>query len=288
MTSTVTSPMTEPAGKFLDTSEFRLHYHDVGEGRPVLLLHGAGPGATAWSNFNRNIATLAASYRVIALDLPGWGRSSTPTVESRRHLVEAAVGLLDGLGIEKAAYVGNSMGGMMAVATAIRFPERVSNMVLMGTPSPGANYFQPSGLSEGLKALNDGYRDPTPANLKRLVQVMCFDPAMATDDLADVRAKAALANPEHLASYIANLDDASPTFMGDYFGLASRIPEITAPTMVIHGRDDRVVGPEHGMRLSSLIGSSRLVMLNRCGHWVQVERADEFNRLIDFFLRMPV
>lgn len=287
MTATATAWITEEStSRFVDTDEFRLHYHDVGEGEPLLLLHGAGPGATAWSNFGRSIATLARTHRVIAMDLPGWGKSSTPTSESRRHLAEAAVGLLDALGIDKATFVGNSMGGMMAVAAAIKFPSRVTRLVLMGTPAPGVNYFQPAGFTEGLRIIGEGYREPSPANIKRLVQIMCYDQSLATDELAQVRSAAAQANPQHLASYVASLSDGLPTFMDDYLKMAaSGVSEIEVPTMIIHGRDDRVVSFEHGLRLASMIGSARLVMLNRCGHWVQIERAKEFNDLVQFFAR---
>ena len=285
MTTTQLLIGEESTSAFVETDDFRLHYHDVGTGHPILLLHGAGPGATAWSNFGRNILELAESNRVLALDLPGWGRSSTPTADTRRNLVEAAIGLLDALQIEKAAFVGNSMGGMMSIAAAVRYPDRVSHLVAMGTPCPGPNYFQPAGLTEGLRILFEGYRETTPENLKRLVQVMCFDQSLATDELSALRAKAALSNPDHLAAYVTSLDDGLPTFMGDYMSLGAQIAEVRAPTLVVHGRDDRVVSFEHGLRLTSLVGDSRLVLLNRCGHWVQVEHADEFNRLVAQFVQ---
>jgi 2-hydroxy-6-oxonona-2,4-dienedioate hydrolase len=189
MTTTQLLIGEESTSAFVETDDFRLHYHDVGTGHPILLLHGAGPGATAWSNFGRNIPELAESNRVLALDLPGWGRSSTPTADTRRNLVEAAIGLLDALQIEKAAFVGNSMGGMMSIAAAVRYPDRVSHLVAMGTPCPGPNYFQPAGLTEGLRILFEGYRETTPENLKRLVQVMCFDQSLATDELSALRAR---------------------------------------------------------------------------------------------------
>jgi 2-hydroxy-6-oxonona-2,4-dienedioate hydrolase len=268
----------EGTSRFVQTSRWKLHLNEAGEGNPLVMLHGSGPGATGWSNFAPNVAVLAERFRVLAVDMPGWGRSDAVTLEERDH-VGAAVELLDALGIEKAAVVGNSMGGMTALKLAARHPDRVSHLVTMGSGAPGVRLFgQGDGPTEGLKVLQAAYRDPSPASMKRLVEVMTFDPAHATDALAAQRSENALARPDHLASFVAGIGRPSPSWP-----TVEDVASIRTPTLLVHGRDDRVVHYENSLALLALVPDSRLVLLNRCGHWAQLEHAAEFNRLvIDF------
>lgn len=175
--------------RFVETKRWRIHYNEAGEGAPVLLLHGSGPGATGWSNFSPNLAPLAERFHVYAVDMPGWGKTESNSAQDRDH-VEAGVLFLDELGIDKAAIIGNSMGGMTGIRLAIQHPERISHLIPMGSPAPGANILNPGGaLTEGLQVLIDVYQDPSPENFKRLVRVMAFDPVFATDELAQQRSK---------------------------------------------------------------------------------------------------
>lgn len=259
----------------------KVHYHDAGSGHPLVLVHGSGPGATAWSNFSRNIPELARHYRVIALDCPGWGRSDTPSAADS-DLVNILLGLLDALGLEKCAFVGNSMGGAASISFALRHPERISHLVTMGAPCPGPNLFSETMSTEGLKVLYDTYREPTPENFKRLVSVMCFDPAFATDELASERADATAANPAHVEKFLqpGNM----MTLLPGFFDLAPRIPDIAVPTLAIHGRNDRTVHYENSLQLVSLVPDARLYLFNQCGHWVQLEHTREFNRIVHQFI----
>ena len=127
--------------QYVDIPNFRVHYVEAGEGHPVVLLHGSGPGATARTNFAENIEPLAEHFRVIAIDMPGWGESDTQSEETGRDHTAALVAILDALGIDKAALVGNSMGGMTAVTTAVEHPDRVSHLITMGVPAPAALLF---------------------------------------------------------------------------------------------------------------------------------------------------
>lgn len=272
-----------PADRFVDLPTFRLHYVEAGAGHPVILLHGSGPGATGETNFSPNIAELARRFRVIAPDMPGWGQSDTQTEATGRDHIAVLISLLDELGIEKAALVGNSMGGMTSVAAAIQHPDRVSHLITMGAPAPVQPLFSAgNGPSEGMKVLLQAYREPTTENMKRLVQVMCFDQSMATDELAQARSDAANARPEHLDSW--NSQFTGPPKLPPYFSLGGQLGRITAPTMAIHGRDDRVVHFENSLHLTTQIADSRMVLLNRCGHWAQIEHAAEFNRLVAAFV----
>jgi 2-hydroxy-6-oxonona-2,4-dienedioate hydrolase len=285
MTSSPTYEVTAAStSNFAQTDRYRIHYHDVGTGHPIVLLHGSGPGATGWSNFSPNIGYLAQNHRVIAVDMPGWGRSDTPNTTVGWDPVLDLMGLLDLLEIDRAALVGNSMGGMTSLGAAVRFPQRVSHLVTMGAPCPGANIFSPTGVSEGMKVLLQATNEPSPENLKRLVQIMCYDQSLATDELAEVRYQAAIANRDHLDHFFAMFTNPKVPPFSEFFQLGSRVADITAPTLAIHGRDDRVLSYEHSLRLVSTVANSRLVLLNRCGHWAQIEHAAEFNRLVADFV----
>lgn len=263
----------------VQTASGEIHYHEAGEGFPIVMLHGSGPGATGWSNFHPNMAVLADNFRVIAPDMPGWGKSAPVSYEDRDH-VKAAVDLLDALGIERAAFIGNSMGGATTLKVAARHPDRVTHVVTMGSGAPGPRVNSPGGApTEGLKVLHRGYREPSVETMKALCEIMAYDQAFATDELAKQRYEACAARPDHIANFAAG------------FGRPRRgeatledIASIKQPSLIVHGRDDRVVHFEAGLRLVSTIANSRLLLLNRCGHWAQLEHADEFNRVVNDFV----
>lgn len=276
----------ESTSRTVRTASWTMRYAEAGAdtgGPVVVMLHGSGPGASGWSNFKANIPVLAERFHVIAPDMPGWG-GSDPVTRAENDHARAAVELLDALGIEKAAFVGNSMGGITTLRMATEHPERVSHVVTMG-PGSGMQpkLFSPGGgLSEGMKVLLEGYRDPTPETMKRLVEVMTYDSArFGTDELAAERAANAVANPTHLANYLDAFASGGP--IPRWFRLED-LTRVELPTLLIHGRDDRVVHYENSLLLCSYIPNSRLVLLNRCGHWAQVEHAEEFNRLVTDFV----
>ncbi|MET9992172.1 alpha/beta hydrolase [Streptomyces mutabilis] len=276
-------PSREATSRDVHTQDGKIHINDVGEGHPIVLLHGSGPGATAWGNFAPNIAHLAERFRVLAVDLPGWGGSEAVPVAERDH-PGAVIRLLDELGIEKAALVGNSMGGVVSLATAALHKDRVSHLVTMGPaakPRPGL--FAPGGgPSEGLRILFQAYADPSVETMAKLVDVMTCNPEFATDDLVKQRAESAQANPQHLKHFLEGLAQGRNAITR--WASPEELMGITAPAMLIHGRDDRVVHFESSLELVSLIPNSRLVLLNRCGHWAQLEHAQEFNRLVTDFV----
>ncbi|MEV5986530.1 alpha/beta hydrolase [Streptomyces sp. NPDC052051] len=259
-----------------------LRYYEAGSGHPVILLHGSGPGATGWSNFAGNIEALAEHFHVYAVDMPGWGESDPVTIDEIDH-VGTALQFLDALGIDKAAFVGNSMGGHTSLRIATEHPDRISHLITMGPPvGMKPTLFGPGGgPSEGLKVLIETYHDASPENVRRLVEIMVYDKArFATPELCKARSDAALARPEHLRNYVAGLPKGAPI---PKWVDHSLLAQIQVPTLLIHGRDDRVVPFETSLNLLANIPDSRLVLLNRCGHWAMIEHAEEFNRLvIDF------
>lgn len=268
-------------------SGLRMRYYEAGEpgATPVVLLHGSGPGATGWSNFSGNIGAIAdAGFHVVAPDMPGWGDSDAQATKDMDHdatLVE----FLDALGLTKAALVGNSMGGHTAIRFATLHPERISHLVTMGASlgrGPASLFGPGDGPSEGLKVLVKAYKDASPENMRALVEIMTYDKArFATPELTQARSEAALARPDHLANYVEGLAHGAPIPIKVD---RDRIPGIEAPTLLIHGKDDRVLHYETSLWLLANIPNSRLVLLNRCGHWAMIEHAAEFNLLVVDFL----
>ena len=264
-----------------------LRYYEAGDpaAPSVVLLHGSGPGATGWSNFSGNIEAIAdAGFHVLAPDMPGWGDSDAVATVDMDHDRDL-VGFLDALGLDRAALVGNSMGGHTAVRFATLHPDRITHLVTMGASlgrGPASIIGPGDGPSEGLKVLVEAYRDASPENMKALVEIMTFDKQrFATPELTAARSAAALARPEHLRNYVAGLPHGAPIPIKVD---RARIPEIAVPTLLIHGKDDRVLHYETTLWLLANIPNSRAVLLNRCGHWAMIEHAAEFNRLVVDFL----
>ena len=268
----------ESTSRTVKLSGGEVHYNEAGQGHPVVFLHGSGPGATGWSNFAPNIEPLSAKFRVLAVDMPGWGASYPVKATERNHPAVAAE-FLDALGIEKAAFVGNSMGGATTLNFAVQYPDRMSHLITMGAGAGGVKLFGPGdGPTEGLKILVEGYRDPSPATMARLVDIMTFNGGENSESLARQRSENAKANQTHLDNFLAGLG-AGRIWPGE-----EELAGITAPSLIVHGRDDRVVHFENSLKLVSLIPNSRLVLFNRCGHWAQLEHAAEFNRLVEQFV----
>lgn len=268
--------------RFVKVNGLNLHYNDAGQGEAVVMLHGAGPGASGWSNFNRNIgAFVDAGYRVLLLDCPGFNKSESVASVSNRFLLnaQAVKGLIDELGIERIHLVGNSMGGASSLAFATEYPEALDKMVLMGPAGLGQSQFHALPM-EGIKLLFQLYREPTLENLQRMIQVFVFDPTQIEDDLIRMRYENMMNHPEHLSNWVKAFDENPRSIMVDY---SPRLAEIKAKTLVAWGRDDRFVPLDWGLKLLWGLPDARLHIFNRCGHWAQWEHAEEFNRLaLDF------
>ncbi|HGA2316914.1 TPA: alpha/beta fold hydrolase [Pseudomonas putida] len=264
--------------------DLQVHYNDLGEGaETVVMLHGSGPGASGWANFNRNLEPLlAAGYRVVLLDCPGWSKSDPIVCRGSRSDLNATAlkGLLDVLGLERVHILGNSMGGHSAVAFALSYPQRVGKLVLMGGGTGGASPFVPM-PTEGIKLINALYREPTIDNLKKMMNVFVYDPSDLTEELFQTRLDNMLSRRDHLENFVASLA-ANPKQFPDF---GARLGEIKARTLVVWGRNDRFVPMDVGLRLIAGIADAELHVFNNCGHWAQWEHADTFNRLVLDFLQ---
>jgi 2-hydroxy-6-oxonona-2,4-dienedioate hydrolase len=147
--------------------------------------------------------------------------------------------------------------------------------------------FSPGGHSQGIRVLIETYREPTPENFRRMVEVMVFDASFATEELSRQRSAAALAEPAHLVNWLKWPMGHPKGPYGGIEELLGKLAQSRIPTLMIHGRDDRTVSMEITLRTAGVIPNARAVILNRCGHWAQLEHAAEFNRLVLGFLETP-
>ncbi|GAC49358.1 alpha/beta fold hydrolase [Gordonia aichiensis] len=264
-------------GLYIDVQGTRTHYHDVGEGTPVLLLHGSGPGVSAWANWQHAIPSLAENARVLALDIVGFGHTERPkdVRYSLQTWTDHVWNFLNALGIEKVSIVGNSLGGRIACQMAEDDGRRIDRIVLMGAPGVGMT------LTEGLKALR-AY-EPSPENMRDLlVNYFAVDTSIITDDLVTIRYEASAAPGAHEAYHLMFF---SPDHAGGELAITEQqVRSITTPTLLIHGREDRVVPVEVAWNMVHLLPNGDLHVFAHCGHWTQIERSGEFNSLVKNFL----
>jgi 2-hydroxy-6-oxonona-2,4-dienedioate hydrolase len=264
--------------------DLQIHYNDMGKGgETVVMLHGSGPGASGWANFNRNLEPLVEQgYRVILMDCPGWSKSDPIVCTGSRSELNARAlkGLLDAIDVQGPVHIiGNSMGGHSAVAFALANPSRVGKLILMGGGTGGPSQFVPM-PTEGIKLLQGLYREPTIENLKKMMNVFVYDTSNLTEDLFQARLNNMLAQKEHLENFTKSLM-ANPKQFPD---VGHRLSEVKAPTLIIWGRDDRFVPMDVGLRLLWGMPNAEFHIFNRCGHWAQWEHADKFNRMVLDFL----
>jgi 4,5:9,10-diseco-3-hydroxy-5,9,17-trioxoandrosta-1(10),2-diene-4-oate hydrolase len=269
--------MSNPEGTFVDVGDgLRMHCNVVGEGPPVLFLHGSGPGASGWSNFAENARALqAAGYQSILADSIGYGRSSQPddVDYTLPFMSEAAARLMCELGHERYTIVGNSQGGAQAIRIALEHPERVERLILMapGGLEPRETYMQMRGIRSMLRCVF-GPEGITLDGMRRVFEKQLFDPSGLSDDVVRQRYEAAIAQPRRVFETM-RVDNQT-----------ERLGELTCPVLGLWGTNDIFCPPTGVNLLVQGIDDCRVVVFSHCGHWVMVEHPDRFNRLVIDFL----
>lgn len=280
MSDPITAALAEdvlPTGRFVDVGDgLQLHLHVVGEGTPVLFLHGSGPGASGWSNFGANAEKLApGGYACVLLDSLGYGRSSRPT--DRLYTLEVMAGAahraMQALGFERYHVVGNSQGGAQAIWLALNHPEAVDKLVLM---APGGleareTYMAMRGIRSMMRCLY-GPEGLTPEGMHKVFEKQVFDPGLVPRDTIDRRYAVAALQPRHVfeSMRVDNQADA--------------LDRVTQPVLCLWGMDDLFCPVSGATTIAERVPNARVVLLTRCGHWVMVEHADVFDRTLRDFL----
>jgi 2-hydroxymuconate-semialdehyde hydrolase len=257
-------------GRMLEVAGRAVHVHDDGSGPAVLLLHGSGPGTTAqaWAPLAE---ALGSRYRLIAPDLPGFGQSEAGGLE-----LDWAAAVVDALGIESCAVVGNSAGGALALGIAHARPRVVTRVVAVGT----MGHAMP--LPAGLDALWSF--EPTEHDARSLLSLLVFDQGAVTNAAVAGRLEAMNAQPRYV-----DLFPAPRQRWVDALSLpGADLSAIAAPVLLIHGADDRVVPMRDSvLPLLRLLPDVRAHIFGHCGHASPLEYTAEFNRLVTTFLETP-
>lgn len=266
-------------GKSVKAMGLATNYHDMGRGKPIILLHGSGPGVSAWANWGRTMPRLAEHFRVIALDLAGYGQTELdPGAQyDMPYWVAHLLGFIDALGLEKVSFVGNSFGGALATNFNLLYPDRVDRVAVMA--GPVCTFEVTASLHKAW-----GYANPTPALMRELMTIFAYDPSIISDTLVQLRYEAS--NREgYRQAYEAMfpLERRQPIL--DAWGLSDeQFRSFTNEWLFLHGLNDTIVPFEVSVRAARHIERSQVRLFNRCGHWIMVEQADRFCRaLIEFF-----
>ncbi len=277
---------TEADLRELSTDAGVLRYYDVGQGQPLLMIHGSGPGVTGWRNFGANLAAFAGSFRCLVLELPGFGVSD-PTDQHPMLAGMPAVGrFLDALGLPSVDIIGNSMGGMIGAQFAIAQPDRVRRLVTVG--GIGRNILSPA-PGEGIKLLQDFTEQPTRERLEAWLQSMVFDPATVTDQMREDRWEQAT-EPDTLASARLMYSRAAMEFglamqdKSEKRPLWADLHRIKAKTLITWGRDDRVSPVDMALLPMRTIPDVEVHVFPNCGHWVMIEQREAWEPVVHEFL----
>jgi len=272
--------MSQPSpeiARSIRTGGFNTNCHDLGQGRPVILIHGSGPGVTGWANWRLVMPELARQRRVLAPDMVGFGYTDRPAgfTYDRAAWVRQLLDLMDALALPQVDIVGNSFGGAIALALAIQHPERVGRFVLMG--SAGLTF----PVTDGLAAVW-GY-EPSLAAMRGLLDIFAHDRSLVTDELAELRYQASI-RPGFQESFAALFPRPHQRWLDALGSEPDDITRVRHEVLIVHGRDDRVVPLDVSLRLHQLIARSQLHVFGQCGHWAQIEHAGRFNKLVADFL----
>lgn len=256
----------------------------VGAGLPLVMLHGGGPGASAWSNFGAALPGFATDFRTLLVDQPGFGGSDRPDVVGNyyRHAADHVVALMDELGIERFHLLGNSLGGGTAMRLALEHPERVGRLVLMGPGGLSLNLFH-ADPTEGVQRLMDFGADPSREALRAFISTMVVDQSLVTDELVEERYADATAPGAQDAMRQMGMSFWNPETAEDGM-LWREAHRLRHRTLLTWGREDRVNPLDGAIAALKLIRRAELHVFGNCGHWAQIEAAEEFREVCTAFL----
>lgn len=271
-------PERPEIGQSIDANGVCTNYHEQGSGEPLLLIHGSGPGVTAWANWQFNIPVMAQKFRVLAPDMIGFGYTDPPKggIRDKAVWVDHLAAFLDAKGIDKVSLVGNSFGGSLTLAFMIAHPDRVKRAVLMG--AVGLEFPITRPLQEVW-----GY-EPSLEAIGRAMRYLVSDESRLTEALIQSRYEASRRPAAH-EPYAATF---GPEPRQQHVKmLASReedIAKLPHEVLILHGKLDQAIPVDVSVRLGNLIANSDVHLFAKCGHWVQIERAKAFNALVMDFM----
>jgi pimeloyl-ACP methyl ester carboxylesterase len=274
------SAVTEAnSSNYVNVEGIKIHYNDVGEGTPVLCIHGGGPGATAWSNFKQNIPAITSTgRRMLMVDMPGYGKSEFAKdldEDFFNYMGRILDEFLNSLDIKGSVEViGNSLGGQAALGLELHNPDRIKHLVLIGSqPTSAGIVIQPQ-PQEALNNIGNYYGGDGPSleKMRRLVESLLYDASMVTEETLKER-------------FAASEDPGQMRLLSlprrDFY---SDLQNIAVPTLLVWGHEDKGGALEVGLQMMKKLQDARMHIFQRCGHWAQVEHQQEFERVVlNFF-----
>jgi pimeloyl-ACP methyl ester carboxylesterase len=265
--------------KFVTVDGVRLHYQEVGSGHPLVCMHGAGPGASAESNFKLNAGPFSEKFRVILFDMPQYGKSDKIVLTQPRlkYNAELLHGFLAKLGIERTHIVGNSMGGQVALKFGLDFPAALDRVVVIGSGAV-TPIFAPHPV-EGVKMIARYYKGAGPSRekLRDLLSTIVYDSSFLTEEIFEERYKASV-DPE-VVELFGKRQGELPRET-----LAADLGKLKAKLLVVWGMDDRFGALDVGLQMTRIVPGAQMHIFSQCGHWAQIEHAAAFNRVVTDFL----
>lgn len=277
----------ESTRRELSTDAGVLRYHEAGDGPPLLMLHGSGPGVTGWRNFGANLGVFAEHFRCLVLEFPGFGVSDTTDQHPMAAALPSVSRFLDGLGLDRVDVIGNSMGGAVATRFASAHPDRVRRLVTVG--GVGRSLFSPA-PGEGINLLVDFCENPTREALVAWLRSMVHDQSMVTEELISQRWEQAtdpdtlevarrMYSREAIAASFAAASDSSQGTPG-----WAQFDQIRAETLLTWGRDDRVSPLDMVLIPMRTIPKAEVHIFPDCGHWAMIEQKDAWESTVLAFL----
>ena len=262
-------PLAGAESRLVTAAGLSTHSYVAGNGTPLILLHGGGAGADSYGNWRGCLAEFARSHQVYAVDMVGFGFTDQPDPAgyeySQSARVDHIIALLEALSLRKVAIIGNSMGGFTAMGVAIERPDLVDRLVLMGSAGIRAP------VSEELKSILN--YDYTMAGMERIARGLTHPDFVPDQALIEYRHKLSV-RPRSKAAYAAVMQWQRD--QGGFFYPEEYIRRISQRTLVVNGKDDKVVPLSSGFRLVELIDNAWGYFIPRCGHWAMIERQADF------------
>ncbi len=278
--------LADEDSKFIEVNGVNVHYKTYGEGEPTfILLHGFGASLFSW----REVVEPIAEYgTVIAYDRPAFGLTERPmewdgeSPYSQDSQVELAIGLMDALDIEKATLVGNSAGGTIAMLTALKYPERVTSLILVD-PAVYAGGGAPAWIRPLLGTPQFDHLGPLfarqlQAQGTEFLKTAWHDPSKITPEIFEGYQQPLQVNDWDKALWELTVSSRES-------GLAERVSEFNLPILVITGDDDRIVPTEQSLRLAEELPNAELAVIPQCGHVPHEECPTVFMQAVTEFLR---
>ena len=268
--------------RYIEVAGIGTHYVVAGQGPPVVLVHGLGSSAAVWQ---RTIEPLAERHTVYALDMPGHGDSEKPEVQ---YSLEAGIAyldaFLDALNVPRTALVGNSMGGLLSLGMALEHPERVTHLALVNAAGLGREVAIALRLAS-LPVVGELMRRGSVFGYARaLMRGASYEGGISWPVLVDALRGARIAPEASRAELNALRNGVSFRGVRPDYILLHRLPELQMPLLIVWGAQDKVLPVAHAYAAAVKHPAAQMAVLDNCGHWPQLEQAEEFNRILRDYL----